>query len=320
VIASPDTLRVDSTQLSAKHIIIASGSAPVELPGLKFDGRKIISSDSLLEIKKIPSSLLIVGAGAVGCEFASLFSSLGSRVAIAEKMPQLLPGLDKELAGRLESVYKKRKIKLSLNTDAAGLNLDEYESVLVCVGRIPRTADLGLEELGIKRDKRRIITDDFLRTASGNIYAAGDCSAELLLAHFAAYQGYLAAENIASDSPQKVSAAYVPNCIFTDPEIASVGPSEDELRQMGREIKVHRFDFLASGMARILEETEGFLKIISDKKTSVVLGASIIGPKATELIGALTIAAANRLSIPQLKETIFAHPTLSECLGEALGH
>jgi dihydrolipoamide dehydrogenase len=177
-----------------------------------------------------------------------------------------------------------------------------------------------LEELGIKRDKRRIITDDFLRTASGNIYAAGDCSAELLLAHFAAYQGYLAAENIASDSPQKVSAAYVPNCIFTDPEIASVGPSEDELRQMGREIKVHRFDFLASGMARILEETEGFLKIISDKKTSVVLGASIIGPKATELIGALTIAAANRLSIPQLKETIFAHPTLSECLGEALGH
>jgi dihydrolipoamide dehydrogenase len=318
-ITSPEEIAVDGQNIKTKSILIASGSKPIELPGLKFDSQRILSSDDILNLKEIPGSLLIIGGGVIGCEFASLFSNLGTQVTIVEKLPQLLPGEDKEIAKKLETIFKKKGIKVNTNTDAMAFDLKNYSLTLVCVGRVPKTDGLGLENLGIKLDRSKIIVDDYLRTNIGNIYAAGDCTAKKMLAHFAAYQGTLAAENIANaPNLKKADNAYVPNCIFTDPEIASVGLSEDEALNNGIEVKVNKFDFLGSGMARILDETDGFIKIISDKKTEEVLGGVILGPRATELIAILTLATTCRIKVPQIRNTIFAHPTLSESIHEAL--
>ncbi len=199
------------------------------------------------------------------------------------------------------------------------MDLKDYNLILVCVGRIAKTETLGLEKIGISLDKTRIITDDYLKTNIPNIYAAGDCTAKVMLAHFAAYQGLTAAVNIAHPQGQlKADNTSIPNCIFTEPQIASTGLKEDEARNRGIDINIKRYDFLGSGMAHILDETEGFIKIISDKRTDGILGASIIGPGATELIAILTLSVSTHLKVSEIRKTIFAHPTLSEIIGEAL--
>jgi dihydrolipoamide dehydrogenase len=318
-IISAQEIKAGAQVIKTKHILIATGSKSVELPFLKFNGNKVLSSDDILGLRELPGSLLIVGGGVIGCEFASLFSTLGTRVTVVEKMPQLLPGEDAEVAKRIETVFKKKGIKVSTSTDASTLDIKEYDRVLVAVGRAPRTEGLDMEKLGIKIDKGRVVVDECLRTSVPGIFAAGDCTGKKMLAHFAAYQGELAAENIASPGfLKKAQDEIVPNCIFTDPEIASVGISEEQAKAKGIAVKVSKFDFLASGMARILDETEGFIKVVSDEKTEQVLGASIIGPQATELIAALALAVANRLKTSDIRNTIFAHPTLSESIHEAL--
>jgi dihydrolipoamide dehydrogenase len=316
-IISGEEMLVGNQTLKAKFILVATGSSPLELNFLKFDNQKIISSDQILNLKEIPCSLLIVGGGVIGCEFASLFSCLGSQVTIVEKLPQLIPGEDKEVATKIETIFKKKGIKVNTDTDASSVNIKEHDLILVSVGRIPKTE--GLERIGIELDKVKIKVDDYLRTNISNIFAAGDCTGKKMLAHFAAYQGRVAVENIANPKTlKKIDGSCVPNCIFTDPEIAGVGLTEEEALQRGMDIKLNKFDFLASGMARILDEAEGFIKIISDKKTEQILGASIIGPRATELIGILTLAVSAKLNISGIRNTIFAHPTLSESIHEAL--
>ncbi|MCU0651997.1 MAG: dihydrolipoyl dehydrogenase [Candidatus Omnitrophica bacterium] len=303
-IVGEHTLETGGKIIEAEHILIASGSKPIELTGFKFDGKKILTSDDILNLKEIPKSLLIIGGGVIGCEFATLFSSLGSEVTIAEKLPQLLPSEEPEVAKKLELALKKKGIKVNTNIDAASINVDNYSCILVCVGRRP---------------EEKISVDDFLRTATPSIYAAGDCIGKLMLAHYAAYQGEMVIENILHpNSAKKYSSANVPSCIFTDPEVASVGLKESEAKNNGFDIKINKFDFLASGMARILDETEGFIKIITDKRTDKILGASIIGPRATELIGIFTLALSSELTAAQIKNTIFAHPTLSETIHDAL--
>jgi dihydrolipoamide dehydrogenase len=305
--------------IKTKFILIASGSSPMQLSSLKFDGRKVLSSDDLLNIKNVPRSILIIGAGVIGCEFAGLFNALGSEVSMAEKMPQVLPGIDKEIAKKLENIFKKSGIKITINCDATALDLNAYELVLLCVGRVSQSAGLGLEKLGIASEKGKILVDQYLKTNIPNIYAAGDCTGGLMLAHYAAYQGELAAENIAHpDSQREIKEAAVPSCIFTYPEIATVGLSEEQASSKGLKIKIHKFDFLGSGLARIMAETDGFVKIISDDSSTQVLGASIIGPSACELIGILTLAVSNRLTLSQIQKTIFAHPTLSESIASSL--
>jgi dihydrolipoamide dehydrogenase len=318
-ILSHSELEVQGKLIETKSILIATGSQPAELNGFKFDSKRIISSDDILNLKEIPNSLLIIGGGVIGCEFATLFSTLGTQVTIAEKMPQLIPGEDKEIAKKIETIFKKKGIKVNTDTDAATLDLKSYELILVCVGRMVKTAGLGIEKLGIKTDKGKIVVDDYLKTNIENIYAAGDCTGKIMLAHFASYQGIMAAKNIACPAnPQKVNHTAVPNCIFTDPEIASVGQKEADAKSKGLDIKISKFDFLGSGVARILDERDGFIKIISDQKTGEILGGSIIGPRATELIAILTLAVSARLDISGIRNTIFAHPTLSESIGEAL--
>jgi len=318
-ILSPQELKVGNQVVTANSMIIATGSKVLELDGLKCDGKKIISSDGLLTLREIPRSLLIIGGGVIGCEFASLFCNLGTQISVVELLPQLLPGIDNEIAKKLENIFKKKAIKVYTNTDAQKLDFNNYDLVLLSIGRVPEARDLDLEKIGIKLNKGKIMVDEYLKTGVRNIYAAGDCTAKNMLAHFAAYQGRIAAENIVHPgSLKKSDNPNIPSCIFTDPEISSVGLSEEQAKACGLKIKINRFDFLGSGMARILDETDGVMKIISDEKTKEFLGATIIGPRATELIGILTIAISNRLTVPQVKDTIFAHPTLSESLTDAL--
>ncbi len=318
-ISSPNSVKANEKELTTKYILIASGSKPFQLKDIQFDGKKIISSDEILGLKEVPKSLLIIGGGVIGCEFASLFFNIGTSVTVVEKMPQLLPGVEKDVARKLEVSFKKKGIKVNTNFDASGLDFNNYELVLLCVGRAAKTENLGLEEIGVALDKNKIKVDDFLTTNIPNIYAVGDCTGKIMLAHYAAYQGITAAENIINQGNfKRCDNNIVPSCIFTDPEVSSVGLDEENAAGKGFQIKINKFDFLSSGMARILDETEGFIKIISDVKSDKVLGASIIGPRATELIGILTLAVSNSLTISQLHDTIFAHPTLSECIHEAL--
>ena len=320
-IISPREIDINGSVIKTKSILLATGSRPLELGQLKFDGKKVISSNEALSLKKIPSSLLIIGGGAIGCEFAGLFSGLGSQVTIMEKMPQLLPGEDSDIARKLEGAFRKRGVNVNTGIDNLKVTPDDFDLVLVSVGRSAQGDIPGLKEAGVKIEKGRIITDDYLKTNLDNIYAAGDCTANLMLAHFAGYQGRLAAENIAGGNPpQKADPSNVPNCIFTDPEIASVGLNEERAAKEGVGVKINKFDFMGSGMARVLDECRGFLKIVSDKKNDVVLGASMIGPRATEVIGILTLAVSCRLRAEELRSTIFAHPTISESVGEALKH
>lgn len=318
-ILSANRVSADNKELNVKYILIASGSKPAELKEIKFDGKKVLSSDDILCLKGIPGSLLIIGAGAIGCEFAALFSALGCSVSLIEKMPQVLPGMDKELANKLESIFKKKGIKVSTGAQAQSSDFNNYELVLLSIGRTAKTENLGLEKLGLATEEGKIKVDDFLMTSIPNIYAAGDCAAKVCLAHFAAYQGVIAAHNIANPGNlRKCDNRSIPNCIFTQPEVSSVGLSEEQALNAGFAPKVNKFDFLGLGMARVLDETEGFIKIVSDEKSGVILGGCIIGAAATELIGILTLAVTNSLKVSQLRETIFAHPTLSECIHEAL--
>jgi dihydrolipoamide dehydrogenase len=318
-ITSPQEIDIGGKIIKTRFILIATGSLPLGLSQIKFDGKKILSSNDILSCKEIPSSLLIIGGGVIGCEFASLFASLGTKVSIVEKKPQLLPGEDREIAKRIESIFKKKGIKVSTDTDALNVSLDDFSLVLVSVGRFVKSCITGLEEIKVKLDNGRIIVDEYLKTNLDNVYAAGDCTGKVMLAHFAGYQGRLAVENMFSkEVPKKSDSLSVPSCVFTDPEIASVGLNEEKAAEKGLAININKFDFLGSGMARIIDQAQGFLKIISDKENGTLLGCSIIGPKATEIIGIMTLALSCRLTVEQLRSTIFAHPTLSESISEAL--
>ena len=317
-IISAQEIKVDTGIIKTKFILIATGSRSVELPGLKCDALKIITSDQILALEQIPSSLLIIGGGVIGCEFASLFSALGSQVTIVEKLPQLLPGEDKEVAKRIEVIFKKKGIRVNTNADAALMDLNVFTWVLVCVGRTPEITGLGLERLKVSLEKNRVVVNDYLQTSVSNIYAAGDCTAQVMLAHFAAYQGRLAVENMFAQHSQGLGNPVIPACIFTDPEIASVGLNEEKALLAGLPIQVHKFDFLGSAMARIIDETEGFIKIISHRQTEEIIGATIIGPKATELIATLSVAVWAHLKVSQIRAMIFAHPTLSESLHDSM--
>ncbi len=314
----PQEIQAGERTVQAKFILIATGSQPCELPELKFNHNNIISSDEALALDRIPESFLIVGGGVIGCEFAGLFSCLGAQVTLAEKMPLLLPGEDREISRKIEGIFKKKGIKVITEANLSSLDLNNYSKVLVCVGRCARTSGLGLEEAGVRLEKNKIIVDEYLKSSVDTIYAAGDCTAKVMLAHYAAYQGTRAVENMFSGHPQKADNPVVPNCIFTDPQIASVGVKENDAFSGKQRIKVRKFDFRASAMAQITEETEGWVKVITDEESGRIIGASIVGPQATELIASLAIAISRQLTVAQLREVIFAHPTFSESLHEAL--
>lgn len=316
-LSSNDEIIANGQKIKAKNIIIATGSRPSELPSLKFDGKRIITSNEILELQSPPKTLLIVGGGAIGSEFAGIFSSIGTKVTVVELLERLLPLEDRDISQKIEILFKKKGINVLTQTRIEDCSLEGFEKILVCVGRTPNTENLGLEEVGIKTEKRRICVDKFLQTNIPNIYAIGDCVGKKMLAHVASYEAVVAAENIFS-AKREVNYLAVPNCIFTDPEIGSVGISEEEAEKQGLPIKSSKFSFLSSGMAQILGQTDGFIKLIANANTHEVLGAAIIGPKATELIGILTLAIRKGLKVEEIYDTIFSHPTLSESIFEAV--
>jgi dihydrolipoamide dehydrogenase len=321
--------------INTKNIVIATGSVVRPIPGFEVDGSMVVNSDQILELKDVPKSLIVMGAGAVGVEFASVYSRFGSDTTIVELMPRLLPLEDEEVSKELEKSFRKRGIKSQLDTKLeklektdTGIRLTgktsggqdvtlEAEMLLVAVGRMPYLEGLGLEGTKIKVERGAIQVDEYLRTGEPNVYAIGDVIPTPWLAHLASKEGILAVEQIAGQHAQPINLRHVPSCTYCDPEVASVGLTEAAARKEGYDVKVAKFPFSASGKARILGEEEGFVKIVSETKYDELLGVHIIGPHATELIAEACVALQLESTAEELGRTMHAHPTIAETVMEA---
>lgn len=322
--------------IQTKNIIIATGSVVRPIAGFETDGDRVVSSDHILELKDTPKSLIVMGAGAVGVEFASIYSRFGAETTIVELMPRLVPFEDEEVSKDLERALRKRGVKSQLDTKleklektSTGVRVTgktskgeavslEAEMLLVAVGRMPFTDGLGLEKTKIKVDRGFIQIDEFQQTAEKGVYAIGDVVPTPLLAHLASKEGIVAVEHIAKQkNVRPINLRLVPNCTYCDPEVASVGLTEAKAKEMGYDVKVGKFPFSASGKARIIGEEEGFVKVISEKKYDEILGVHIIGPHATELIAEACVAMQLESTAEELGRTMHAHPTISETVMEA---
>ncbi len=331
--ADKNTLNIENynEQIKAEKIIIATGSKPMEFSQFPFSTPGIMSSDHALKIKEIPGKMLIVGAGVIGCEFATLFGELGSEIIMVELMDRVLPTMDESLSLILGREFKKMKIKVHTGTslekveESSGKlncllgngNSFEVDKVLVSIGRDFLTGTLGLENAGVKTGRKGIIeVNEYLETNVDGIYAIGDTIGGMMLAHKASAEGKAAAAN-ALGKNISIDSHKIPGAVFTHPEIASVGFTEKEVKDKGIEYVAGSFDFRGLGKAHAIGELSGMVKIISDKMTDKILGVHIIGPQASVIIHEATVAMRNGLTAKDIAKTIHAHPTLSEALMEA---
>ena len=318
-------------EVETDKIIIATGSRPAQIPIFPFDGEKILSSDDALNLNDIPRSLLIIGAGVIGCEFAFIYREFGSEVTMVEMMPGAVSTEDEEISAILEKELKKRKIKLAANIKVEKIEIKENsvlaflsdgrtieaEKVLVSIGRAINSKDIGLENIGVKTGQRgEIIVNDKMETSIKGVYAVGDVTGGIMLAHMASKEGMIAAEN-AVGGDAVINRSVVPAAIFTSPEIASVGLREKQALDKGYRIKIGRFQFRALGKAHAMGEISGLIKIIADEQNDKILGAHIIGPHASDLIHEIALAINKGLTVKDIADTIHAHPTLSEGIMEA---
>jgi len=317
--------------IEADAIIIATGSLPARIPIFPYDGEKVITSDEALNLRQIPKSMIIVGAGVIGCEFAMFFNTLGTSITMVEMMDHVLPLEDREIGQEMEKVMKRKKIKLMLKakiervekTDSGvkaifgdGKEI-EADMMLVAIGRQANIAGLGLEELGVAVERGRILVDDYMQTNVENIYAIGDVVPGAQLAHLASAEAECAVENIMGHKCEMNYQA-VPRGVFTDPEVSGVGLTEEEAIARGYTVKKGDFAFKGLGKAQAMGQFVGKVKVIVDEKTDKLLGASIIGPHATDLIHELAVGVRYGLTAEQLGRVIHSHPTLSEAVMEAL--
>ncbi len=320
--------------LRAAHVIIATGARASELPHISIDGKHIISYREAMTLPEKPESLLIIGAGAIGVEFAYFYNALGTSVTLVEALPHLLPREDEEVAKELEKSFKKAGIQILTHTKVesvekikkgikAKLQTPQGEKVLesslalLSIGITPNTENLGLEALGIKTERGRILVDEFYRTNVPGIYAIGDVLNTPALAHVASMEGILCIEKIAGLDPQPLDYSTIPSCTYCQPEVASMGLTEKAAKEKGYTIKVGKFPYTASGKASAIGKNEGLVKLIFDAKYGELLGAHIIGPNATEMIGELIVARRLEITGHELAKTIHPHPTLSEAIMEA---
>ncbi len=322
----------NSERIKAKDIVIATGSEPALIPAFKIDRKNVLTSDEALNLTTLPKDILIVGAGAIGIEFAIFLSTFGVKVTIVEMMPQVVPPLkDKKLANIIQRLLEKRSVKVITGTKIENIEIvkdgevvstlsngDEIhtEKVLVSIGRKLNSDGIGIEKLGIEKEKNRIKTDEHLRTNVSNIYAIGDVTGGLLLAHKAMKEGETAAEIIAG-MDKKMDYRVVPWAIFSSPEIASVGLTEEEAKNKGIDVITGEFPFTANGKAVSMNATDGEVKIVANKETNEVIGAQIVGPEASVMIAELALAVEKKLSLRDIADTIHTHPTLSEATMEA---
>ncbi|CAN5139933.1 dihydrolipoyl dehydrogenase [soil metagenome] len=322
--------------IDTKNIIIATGSVVRPIKGFETDGKQVVNSDQILELESVPKSMIVIGSGAVGVEFASVYARFGCETTVVELLDRIVPIEDADVSKELERSFKKQGIKcmtgVKLDTmkklknsvkvsgkDSKGKDVAlEAEMILVAIGRMPYLENLGLENTKVKvNDKGVVEVNEFYETAEPNIFAIGDVVATPWLAHLASKEGILVVERIAGKKVEPINMRIVPNCTYCDPEVASVGLTEAKAREEGYDVKVGKFPFSASGKARILGETDGFIKIVAEKKYDEVLGVHIIGPHATELLAEACVAMALETTADELGRTIHAHPTVSESMMEA---
>ena len=321
-------------RLTAKNIILAMGSVPRDLPHIKADGKRIINSDHILLLQEVPKSMLVIGAGAVGCEFASIFSRFGTKTTIVEVLPQLLPIEDEEISKEFTRLFKKKGIEVFTDAKVESAQVSntgvkvvvstkgkqqtfDVDVVLSATGRRAVTENCGLEKTKVKVERGFVQVDPYMRTAEPNVYAIGDIVPTPALAHCASAEGILAVEQMAGIEARPINYDHVPNCTYTDPEVASVGLTEKKAKERGYDVKVGKFPFTANSKARILGESGGLVKFVSDKKYDELLGVHIVGPRATELIVEACAALELEATSESIARTIHAHPTLSEALMEA---
>jgi len=319
-------------KIEGDFTIIATGSKPVLLPFIDFNHPAVLTSETTLELTQIPQSLLIVGAGVIGCEFASIFGPLGTQITMVEMMDTILPQEDKRISLMMKQILQKKGINIFTDTrleeitdyqkDSLTARLDNGEKIspekmLVCVGRSPYTEGLGLENLDLRLDQKgNILVNERMQTSEQRVYAIGDVVGGYLLAHVAFEEGIVAAEN-ALGVDSKIDYTSIPNCIFTSPQIATVGLTLDKVRERGIEARIGRFRFSASGKAQALDETDGFVQLVVEEESGEVLGGQIIGPHAADLVHEIALAVRWELTVDEIGGTIHAHPTLSEAVMEA---
>ena len=345
-VAGPHTVEVERDgarqAYSTRFILVATGSVPRDIGVAPADGQRILNSDHALEIPQIPGSIAVLGAGAVGTEFASIFRSFGADVTLIEAMPRLLPIEDEESSAEVERKFRKRGIKVlrgakldSVERTPSGVRLVvfqggetrlvETDALLVAVGRMPLTAGIGLEEAGVELERGYLKVDAHMRTAVPSIFAIGDVVQTPWLAHVASAEGILAVETMAGHpGARPIDYGLVPSCTYCEPEVASIGLTEAKARELGYEVQVGKFPFSALAKAAMLHTTEGFVKIVRDVKYDEVLGVHIVGPNATDLIGEACVAMGLEITTEELMRTMHAHPTLAEGIAEAahaaMGH
>jgi dihydrolipoamide dehydrogenase len=332
-VAGPDGAE---TTYSAKNVLVATGSTPRSLPGIEIDHQAILSSDSILELGDVPKSLLVIGSGAVGVEFASMFSRFGAKTTVVEILPRIVPLEDEEVSRELAASFKRQGIAVYVDTrvervtkndggvevvarSSGGEKAETFraEKILLAVGRKPLSENIGLEALGVETDRGYIKVDRYMRTNVPNVYAIGDVVPTPWLAHVASAEGVVAVEHMAKGETRPLDYDQVPGCTYCSPEVASIGLTEAAARERGHDVVVGKFPFSAIGKARIVNETAGFVKIVAEKKYDEVLGVHIIGPKATELIAEAGAALKLEATSEELVRTIHAHPTLAEAIHEA---
>ncbi|RIH63894.1 dihydrolipoyl dehydrogenase [Mariniphaga sediminis] len=319
---------------TAKHIILATGARSRELPNLAIDGKKIIGYRKAMALDKQPESMVVVGSGAIGSEFAYFYQSIGTNVTLVEFMPTLVPNEDQEVAKQLERSFKKMKMKVLTSSsvekvDTSGKKCKvtiktkkgeetvEADIVLSAVGITPNTENIGLEEMGINTEKGRVKVDEFYRTNVEGVYAIGDILAGPALAHVASAEGITCVEKIAGLNPEPIDYNNIPGCTYTNPEISSVGLTEEKAKEAGYEVKVGKFPYSASGKASAAGQKDGFIKLIFDAKYGELLGAHMIGGNVTEMIAELVVAKKLEITGHELIKTIHPHPTMSEAVMEA---
>jgi dihydrolipoamide dehydrogenase len=335
-LASPDTVEVEvegsegKRTLKARNVLLAPGSVPVELPFLKFDHERIIDSTGALSIPAVPGHLVVVGGGVIGMELGSVWLRLGAKVTVLEAMPTILPGLDGEVIRQATRIFQKQGFELRTGTKVTGAERKgekvvvsveggepiEADYLLVAVGRRAYTEGMGFEEAGVRLERGVIRVDERFHTGVGNVYAIGDAIGGRMLAHKAEEEGVAAVENIAGKHGHVMYAA-VANVVYTWPEIASVGMSEEEAKKEGIEYRTGKFPFSANGRAKAMGETEGFVKVIADAKTDRLLGLHIVGPRASDMIAEAALAMEFESSAEDIARTVAAHPTLPEVVKEA---
>jgi len=329
----------ETTVVKSKNICIATGSDVAQIPGIEIDEKTVVSSTGALELGKVPDHMVVVGAGVIGLELGSVWRRLGAKVTVVEFLDRILPGMDTEVATQFQKILKKQGIEFKLGSKVTGVEkaksakgktkvtieprdggdaeVIETNSVLVAIGRVPFTEGLGLEDLGVTKDNRgRISVDGKFQTNVPGIFAIGDVIEGAMLAHKAEEEGVALAENLAGQAGH-VNYNLIPGVVYTYPEVATVGKSEEQLKEEGHDYVSGKFPFMANGRAKANNQTDGFVKVLADKKTDRVLGVHIVGPMAGEMIGEATVLMEFGGSAEDLARTCHAHPTLTEAIKEA---